>query len=313
MKFFDKKLIGLLIGLIFIVLILNNIDINKSIEAVKSINPFYLVLMVPVYYSSFVFRALRWRAILSENKRIKLSSLFNYLMKGWTVNCLVPARAGEIYRAHLAGKKENLSRVTILASIVLERIFDGIILFFILFFLVSFMYSSKKLFGVLTTAGIIFLGGFVFLLVISKFHKAQKWSFLSRFEHLSSFINGLNIFHSPILLLKSFLYTIPIWFCEAVTTMLLIKGFGYSIGMLGSFFVLCIVAFASLIPGGPAALGPLQWGYIMALSFFHISQETAFAISLLSQIFGVTLVSLGSLFFIMLENKILYFCQLKIK
>ena len=321
MKIFNKKTIrtyfGLIIGLIFIAFILKNIDIHKSIEAVKHLNFVYVVLMIPLYYSSFLFRALRWKAILAENKKIKLNSFLNSILRGWAVNSIVPARGGEIYRAHHFGKKENLSRITILASIVLERIFDGIVLFLILFFLVSFVYSNKKLFGVAVVAGIVFVGVFSGLLLISKFYKntfiqekfcsitapLKKYKIFHKINSLiTSFMTGLDVFNAPVLILKAFLFTILVWLCEGATLFLLIKGFGYSIGLVGSLFVLSIVAFVSLIPGGPAALGPLQWGFIMALGFFKVSHETAFAVSIVSQIFSTSFVFIGSLIFVLAEH-----------
>lgn len=332
-KIFDKKFLGLIIGVIFIALILKDIDIKKSLEVLKHVNFAFIFLMIPAYFSAFLFRALRWKTILEKNKKVSITSLLNAIFRGWAVNNVVPARGGELYRAHFFGKKEDISRATILASIILERIFDGIVLFLILLSLVSFVYSSKKFFGVAIVAGIVFVGGFVGLLLMSKFYKntfikekfnililkIREKNFIKRFlnekicEILSkifnkitysviSFMNGLEVFNYPSLILKSFFFTVLVWLCEGMTTLLLIKGFGYSIGVLGSLFVLSIIAFASLIPGGPAGLGPVQWGYIVALKFFNISQETAFAVSIIGQIFMVSVVSLGSLFFILSEN-----------
>ena len=324
MKIFDKKIISLITGAVFIALILKNIDVNKSLEAVKHLNFFYVLLMIPAYYCAFLFRALRWKTILSGKKEIKLTSFLNSLLRGWLVNCVVPARGGELYRAHFFGKKEDLSRVTILASIVLERIFDGLILFLILFLLASFVYSSKKFFGIAVAAGIIFVGTFLSLLLISKFYKnafiKEKFkkffaptpntrikNFLSKILNkitgtVNSFINGLEIFNSPVLILKTFFITLLVWLCEGLSLFMLIKGFGYSIGILGSLIVLSIIAFISLIPAGPGSLGTLQWGFIIALGFFNISRETAFAVSVISQLFSVITVSLGSLFFMATDH-----------
>jgi len=333
LKILDKKIIGLFIGVIFIALILKNIDIHKSFEAVKHFNFFYLLLMIPVYYCAFLFRALRWRTILSEKTGIKISSFLNSIFRGWFVNNFVPARGGELYRAHYFGKKEGISRVTVLASIVLERIFDGLVLFLILLLLASFVYSSKKFFGVAVAAGILFIGTFSVLLLTSKFYKnafiqkrfnvlilkIKEKNFIKKFlnekicEILSklfnkitsaviSFMNGIGIFNSPVLILKTFLFTVPVWLCEGLSLLLLIKGFGYSIGILGALFVLSIIAFISLIPGGPAGLGPVQWGYILALGFFNIPRETAFILSLVGQLFSIILVSSGCLFFIINER-----------
>lgn len=304
MKIFDKKYIGLIIGAVFIVLILKNIDIHKSIEEIKHFNLCYLILMIPVYYLSFLFRAFRWKTILSEDKNIKLSSLLNFLFKGWAVNCIVPARGGEIYRTYYFGKKENISKAKILASIVLERMFDGLVLFLTLFLLVSFVYANSKFLKVSITAGITFSGIFTGLLLISKFYNNaffQKKIPPKINDYISSFMNGLEVFNSSFLLLKSFLLTIPVWFCEGITVLLLLKGFGYSVGISGGLFVISVLAFASLIPGGPASLGPFQWGYIIALRVFHISQEAAVAISVINQLFIIIFVFSGCLFFMVAE------------
>lgn len=300
-------------------------------------NFFYAALIIPVYYSSFLFRALRWKTILLQSgnstDKIKLPSFLSSIFKGWTISCFVPARGGELYRVHSFGKKENISRITLLASIVLERIFDGFILFLILLLLSAFVYSSEKFFKVSVIAGIVFISAFSCLLLISKFYKntfiQEKCSYLilkikeknfiknslnkkiceilsKVFNKITgatiSFMNGLELFNSPVLILKVLLFTIPVWLCEGLSLFLMIKGFGYSIGFLGALFVLSIIAFVSLIPGGPASLGPLQWGYIIALGFFNISRETAFAISIIYQLFATILISLGGLFFITTEN-----------
>lgn len=342
MKILNKKLIGSIIGIIFLALILKNIDINKSIESVKHLNLFFILLMFPCYFLSFIFRALRWKTILPENKTIKLSSCLNFMLRGWAVSCVVPARAGEIYRAYYFGLKENISRITVIASIVLERAFDGIILFSILLAMVSFVYSSKKLFFVSITAGLVFCGVFTVLLISSKFYKnnfikknfytlilkISENNFIKKFlneklcEILSkifkkitsaaiSFMNGLDIFNSPFLMAKSFFYTVLIWLFEGLMIFFLIKSFGYSTGILGALFILSIIAFASLIPGGPASLGPFQWGYIIALNFFKIPNEISFAISIINQLFVMIFVFSGSLFFIAaehfnLQEKIIY-------
>jgi uncharacterized protein (TIRG00374 family) len=329
LKIFDKKYLGLIIGAIFIYLIVKNIDINKSIEEIRHLNPYFLLLMIPVYLSSFAFRALRWRTILSEPK-IKLSSFLNFLFRGWLVNCIVPARGGEIYRTYYFGKRENISKVKTFASIVLERIFDGLVLFSILFILTSFVYANKKFLGVSIVAGIVFCGVFAVLLLLAKFYnntffrnkcsclilKIKEKNIIKRFfnekiceilskifnkltQGIISFMEGLEIFKCPIMLLKTLFLSIMIWICEGAAILLLIKAFGYSIGVLGSLLVLSIIAFASLIPGGPAALGPFQWGYIVALRFFNISQEAAFAISIINQLFIVLIVASGSLFYIL--------------
>ena len=69
---------------------------------------------------------LRWQIILAPTKRVSFVSAFAVLMVGFTANNLLPARIGELVRAYTLGRKENLSKSLSLATIVVERVFDGI-------------------------------------------------------------------------------------------------------------------------------------------------------------------------------------------
>ena len=78
-----------------------------------------------VYLSSFPVRALRWRLILREQKLLSLKEVMASVFVGYMANNVLPARAGEIYRAHYLGRRVRMSRSGVAASIVVERTFDG--------------------------------------------------------------------------------------------------------------------------------------------------------------------------------------------
>lgn len=322
-----KKIIGLLVSIFFIVLILHQIDLNKSFAALKSFNLSYIPLIIPVYYLAFIFRSYRWKIILSEYRHLKIRSLISSLFIGFTANAILPARMGEFYRAHLFGKKEDIKRGTVFASIILERIIDGTVLFLMLLFLIYFLYSKPWLFKLATVVGFIFVGGFIFLLLFAKFGRSEVFLqksgilFLKNLFNicltklpysvqnlvdkskdgflylLHSFIDGLDIFHHPTLLFKTFLLTILVWLCEGATMMLVIKSFGISINLFSALFVMCVTAFSTMIPAGPASIGPYQWGYILALSVFAVNKDVAFTVSIINQLIAIILISAAGLYF----------------
>ena len=325
MKIFNKKILGLIISIFFIVLIIQQVDIKKSFESIHHINLTYFPLIIPLYLLSFMFRAYRWRFILSSDSLLKIRSLISSLFIGFMVNCFLPARMGEFYRAHLFGKKENIKRATVFASIVLERILDGSVLFLILLSFVCFTYHKPWLFKLCFAAGFIFIGGFIFLLLFAKFRKLANFqSGLLYFKNLLnkgisifpdsiqkkvyyladkakylliSFVDGLEVFNHSSLLLKSFILTIFIWLLEGTSMFIVIKGFGIQISYLSSFFVLCVMAFSTMIPAGPASIGPYQWGYMLALGVFNISKDVSFAVSIVNQFIGIFLVTVSGLYF----------------
>src|SRR5207253_9992753 len=73
-------------------------------------------------------RAVRWRLILSGAARAPLSTLFPVLIMGFATNNLLPGRLGEFWRAYLLGRKRNVRKSFALASVVVERVFDGLTL-----------------------------------------------------------------------------------------------------------------------------------------------------------------------------------------
>jgi hypothetical protein len=66
--------------------------------------------------------------MLNHIKRVRISSLLKTVIMGFMVNSILPARAGEVYRAFFLNKLEKISKSTILATVVLERITDGLVI-----------------------------------------------------------------------------------------------------------------------------------------------------------------------------------------
>ena len=123
----NKKHLNLIIGLIIVVLFsyiaFKNVSLEELGKALKAVKYIYLIPAVMFVALTFLFRAMRWRYLVSSIKDVKTTHLFSPLMIGFMGNVL-PARAGEFIRAYLLGKKENISFSASFATIVVERLFD---------------------------------------------------------------------------------------------------------------------------------------------------------------------------------------------
>ena len=67
---------------------------------------------------------------------MKLFKSFYYLVFGFFMNNILPLRLGEFVRAIVAGKKLEISRSGVFATIVVERLMD-IVIFIISFFVIA--------------------------------------------------------------------------------------------------------------------------------------------------------------------------------
>ena len=317
LKVFSRNLIGILISLFFIVLIFHQINIAKTIQAFGGINLIYILLIIPVYYFSFWVRAYRWDVILSDDKPFKMSSLISTVFIGYMANSFFPARMGDVYRSYLLGKSEGISRLKVFTSVVLERIFDGSVLVILLLAVIAKICSKPWVVHLSVAAGVVFVGGFIVFLIFAKFGKSDNLgAFLNKFfkilpvflqkpfnytvkklaRHYESFIAGLEIFNHPAKLFNAIFLTVIIWSIEGALMFMVIKSFGVTIGFLSIVFSLCIIVFSTMIPAGPASIGPYQYGYILALGVFGVHKEIALAMSIVNQFTSIILISIAGIF-----------------
>jgi uncharacterized membrane protein YbhN (UPF0104 family) len=104
-------------------------------RAVGRTDIWWLCLSVAIFIGSFWLRALRWRYLMAPIKLIASGPLFSALMVGFMANNLLPAHLGELVRAYVLGRRESVSKSSVLATVVVERIFDGLVI--LTLFLVS--------------------------------------------------------------------------------------------------------------------------------------------------------------------------------
>lgn len=326
MEIFNRKLInakalGIIVSAVLIVILLSTVDISRTIQAFALMDTNYMAFILLIFLLSFVIRALRWKILLNKPE-LKLHSLLSSIFIGFSLNCILPARAGELYRAYFFGKKENMKKTKVFTSVVLERVFDGLILFLMLC-LAIYVFSPGVLFSQIACyAGALFLGSFTVLLIFAKVQESgnrrekaknflagllmflptslQTWAnaqLNKGFSLLNIFLDELKMLNSHLSLFGTVFYSVIVWLAEGLTMFIVIKSFGVEISFLGALLVLSVTAFSTLIPAGPAGIGTYQWGYVVALSAFGVDRETGFAISVMNQLLAIFLVlTAGAIF-----------------
>ena len=81
-----------------------------------------------VYFIGVWVRAWRWHYLLQPIKEIPTKKMFPITTIGYMGNNIYPARAGEVLRAVILKRKEGVSVSASLATIIVERIFDGVVM-----------------------------------------------------------------------------------------------------------------------------------------------------------------------------------------
>jgi glycosyltransferase 2 family protein len=296
MKFDWKFYLGLVIGFLFLYLSLKGFRYAEFIEQIESINWYLIVLSVIIYYLTYVSRVLRWRYLTAPIKEgMSFRNLFSAISIGFGANNMLPFRLGELARAYALGKIEKVSAGSVLATVVIERVFDGMavigLVVIILLGPTSEHFSEHN--QALRTAGysslvfLIFIVGFLVLLE-KKTDKAIKlMSFFVRpvskklqdkmEKFLISFAAGIDVLYRGGALLMIVLYSILTWVLIIFFyyTIILSFSFGSDIPFSASVAVVVFIAFASVIPAPPGYVGTFEAGGIAALMIYGLAKTQA--------------------------------------
>src|SRR5215210_7379645 len=128
-----RTLGGLVFALALVFLLFRvvlNVDFGRSWQLIQTANLWLLLAGLVAYYLTFPLRSLRWYLILRRvGSPIPYRDATEILFLSWFVNCLVPAKLGDLYRAYLLRANHGASISRTVGTIFLERITDIVIIF----------------------------------------------------------------------------------------------------------------------------------------------------------------------------------------
>ena len=101
--------LGVLISVFFITLVLKDLDLSAFWSEVGRANYWWLIPGVGLYFVAVWARAWRWHYLLRPLKAISTAKIFPIVAIGYMGNNVYPARAGEVLRAAVLNRKEDIS------------------------------------------------------------------------------------------------------------------------------------------------------------------------------------------------------------
>jgi glycosyltransferase 2 family protein len=135
LKNFLKYALSAVIMIAFLYWAFRGTDFPALVVSFRSVNYWWMPVMIFCLLLSNFFRAWRWRYLLDPIKSgLSLGSLFSGVMIGYFVNNLIP-RAGEIVRPFVVARKHQIPTSAVLGTVATERLLDMMTLLFILLLL----------------------------------------------------------------------------------------------------------------------------------------------------------------------------------
>ena len=265
------------ISLVFLDLVFYKLDIGTMLMALKQANYYMFIPSLVILAITLVVRTWRWHWLLYQTKTARFYSLFSSLMIGTAANMVLPARAGEFIRAYFLGRQEKISKTTAFATIVVERIFDGLTI--LLFLLVVVILTGAKSDEIRTIG---YLGAAFYLgVLVGLFLLYFRKDFLVRLikallpqplaakviELLEAFLEGMQVMRNGRQLFMVVLLSLATWvgFALSFWPILLAFDFGAPVPYYAAFLVIAFDALGLTIPGAPAGIGIFQYVTVVAL------------------------------------------------
>ena len=119
--------LGALIGAAALAWVLRGFDLSRFLTIATGIDGRF-VLMVPLtIIVEQIVRGWKWRQLLWPLRAIGSAHLFGAVMAGYLLAIVVPFGFGTVTRSWLVARRENLKFSTVLATVALDRLTDGIV------------------------------------------------------------------------------------------------------------------------------------------------------------------------------------------
>ena len=265
------------ISLVFLDLVFAQIEWDVLLGALAEANYWMMLPSFALVVVSLFLRTWRWQWLLRSVGRVPFGPAFRAACIGIGANMVLPARAGEFLRAYAIGRSTGISKAAAFATLVVERIFDGLTILLSLVAVVLLVgVGSPVLKRIGIVGGLFYFGA---LAGVSLFYFRQAW-FTSIVERLlpekwagrasnllGSFAHGLDVLRDGRQLLIVSLQSLLIWFVLGLSfyPVMLAFDFGAAVPLYAPFLLLPLLALGLTIPGAPGGVGIMQYMSVLAL------------------------------------------------
>lgn len=260
------------------------------VDALRQANYWLMIPCVAATLLAFWIRALRWKVLLHSLREIPRGVVFSATMIGFLANNVLPARLGELVRAHVVGKRAQVSRSAALASILVERIFD---LFTVLGLFAVVALVSDFPGGLEKVALVVLVIGLITLVLLLLWYR-QPDRFLRvallmvprRFRKTAEdlairFRDGLRVFDSAAQLFVVGIFSVVMWGLILLVVGLSIVALGIDVPQPQAAMVaLVAIALVTMVPSAPGFIGTLQGGGTAAMLVFGVPKEQGLAFTI---------------------------------
>ena len=312
--------VGLIVTAAFLAWAVHGVNVDEVVAGARRANLWLVAVAAGLATLTFPVRTLRWRVLLRDvhEHSFPLGPLWEATAIGFMANNLLPARAGEFARAWVASRRLPVRFSTALASIGVERVFDGLTMLALMAVAIAApSFPSQALVGgaslshIAAIAAVVF--GAILLLALVVANRPAPWlAVLDRIARAllphrwaarvhsaaEGLVQGLSVLKSPARFVAVLLWSLVLWLVNAAAFALCFRAFGLPVPAEGALLLQGLIGFGVAIPSAPGYWGVFEGATRLTLQFYGIGAGAALAYAVVFHLAGfipITLLGLQSL------------------
>lgn len=303
--------ISVAISAFFLWLAARGVHWDEAFAAMRGANYVWVLAMLPVTVWTLFIRAQRWRVFLHGVGVPPLRPLVSATNIGFMANMILPLRIGEVVRPVLLSRRGHLPLSGVLASVLLERIFDMFTILLLFGLATSLVTVSDQVrqWGWMLSGVAVAVAGVIVLIRLQETlalriaravaERLPEKVGAPAYRFAEGFVRALDMLDSPVAYLRAFAWSIYLWMAISLIYVFGFWAFHLDVPALrGALVLTTLVAIAVSVPSAPGFIGAFQLGCVLGLRIFGVPESPALAFSLivhLTQFVGVIGAGLYSL------------------
>ena len=305
-----RTIISLVLPILLLILFVRSLPgfhLEELPDKILGANPLLLLGAFAIFYVGFPLRGLRWALLVRRTGfALKIRDATEIIFLSWLVNCLVPAKLGDVYRAYLLKINSTVSLSRTFGTVFIERVLDlfaivtlGLAAGFVSFRSglpadVQIVFAIGVVVVLLLAGGLMTMRNFGRRIIVALPLPHRIIEFYDRFEDGVFASIGLRALPRLIVI------TGFIWATEAMRLYLVVQALGLPnvhLGISGAFFVALAASLLTAVPLTPAGIGFVEGGIVGLLTIVYGVPETdALAITLVDRAISVlSIIIIGSI------------------
>ncbi len=285
--------LGIGLSLLAVYMSVRDVQWHEVAQALSRTDRLAILLALGTALLTTWMKAVRWRLLFyPSHSRLAVRTCLLALLVGQLANKLLPARLGDLARVYVIGERAKISKALALATTVVEKAMDSVVLLVLIALLSPrvpmppwLARSSVFLSGIL--AALLFAmivltnqGWKIVRILQSRWEGRAPSALLHGIRRLVEAGQSLGALSDLRMQTQLWGWSWVIWITAAATNVLTFLALGLGANLLPSLVLLVVLMTGAALPTSPLQMGVFHYSCVLTLSLFGVEPSLAFSYGL---------------------------------